>query len=95
MSPGHFVAVYADTSFEGDPFWLFKVTTLHPRKISGFYLEKDHGDHYKMGQSSSIKWGSIVRSQKNLKRLYILNLFYNDGYLITDEVKEFFINLCT
>lgn len=97
LGPGHLIAVYADTSFVGDPFWLFRVTSISPRKVVGFYLEKDPENQflYKNGQGTAVKWGSIVRSQKNLKRLYILDLFYNKGYLISDEIKEFLLNLCT
>lgn len=96
MSPGKIVAVYADPNYGGDPFWLLKVTTVSTKKLVGFYLEKKDSDTkvYNIGQQANIKLGSIVRPLKNLKRLYVLDLIFDNGYHLTAEVFDFLCNLC-
>ena len=95
LSPGNIVAVYADPNYGGDPFWLVKITSVCAKKLVGVYLEKTRNlNVFNVGQQANIKFRSIVRPLKNLKRIYVLDVPFDDGYHLSTEVFNFLCNFC-
>lgn len=93
--PGKIVAVYVDPNYGGDPFWI-PLARVSAKILAGVYLEKgDDNKVYNIGQKANIKLSYIVHPLNNLKRLYILDLDFDNGYHVTTEVFDFLCSFCS
>lgn len=97
MSPGHIVPVYANHKYPGDYYWLYKISGIDGQKLSGFYLEKNGDENFKLNiaQPYEEKIASIIRPKKNTKRLYVLEIVCDDAgnYVLSKMVADLLTSL--
>lgn len=92
---GDVVSVYAQPEAP-ENFWLFRVQTVHSKKIEGLRFDKITTGIYKTGNCSNIYGKNIVRSSKHGRNIYLFHLsVQSDGtYVLSNDAQAFLESHC-
>jgi len=60
-------------------FWLVLINGLSQKKFKGYYLEYVKEDRYKLGNSTSLYYGTILRPSEKSRNVYVVENVWTDG----------------